>query len=120
MVAVVTESDHSWRFGGAGADPEQQVVAAGLQLARPEDLDLEVVTLRDAVGFLCERVGGALVGRGVLPFARSVGGLSVALRREHLRLAAAAKPRQHDLVDLASPRRLAGPPGPARQGRHRA
>src|SRR6266508_816053 len=113
MVAVVSDADQPWRLGRAGADSEQQVVAAGLQLARPEDFDLEVVPLRDASRLLGECVRCQLVRGRVLPLTRPVGRLAVFLGGDHLPLAPRAKSRKHQLVDLAPLGRLAGLPRPA-------
>ena len=115
---MVTEADQAWGAGRAGAHAEQQVVTARLKLRRPEDLELEVVALRDARRFLRERVRRQLVGRGVLPLSRAVGRLAVLLRRDDLGLAPDAETGEDQLVDLAALGRWPGLAGAPLEGAH--
>ena len=114
---MVPDADEPRWLGRAGPDAQQQVVAPGLQLGRPQDLDLEVVTLSDLCRLLGQGVGGELVGRRVLPLTRAVGSLAVFLCGHHLALASAAKADERHLVDLAP---LGSGPGLPRAALERA
>ena len=58
--------------------------------------------LPDPRRLLRQCLWGQLVGRRVLPFARSVGRLAVLLRRDDLTLASDPEAGQHELFDLTS------------------
>src|ERR1700674_1138845 len=120
VVPVVSDADQTRRPDRSGADAQEQVVAARLQLARPENLDLQVVTLGDADRLLRQGVRRELVRWCVLPFAGAVGRLAVLLGRDDLVLPSGAEAHEHDLIDLPPFRCGSSLPRAALEGAHDA